>query len=107
MLDDLAVLIEAKDVDARPWAIAGPLLEAMQDNVVALGDRALDMYARAGVFPRHRGEGLDERVRAGGDHGVVLDVSIANEPVDCLGGLALVEHQIVESLRRLLVAPEL
>jgi hypothetical protein len=40
MLDDLAVLVETEDIDARPIliAITWPLLVTMEYNIVALGD---------------------------------------------------------------------
>ena len=38
MLNDLARLVEAKDVDAGPVAIAGPVLVAVQHDEVTLGN---------------------------------------------------------------------
>src|SRR5207253_4585204 len=48
VLDDLPVVIEAEDVDARPIAISRPLLVAVQDDVVALGDHSLELHLLAG-----------------------------------------------------------
>jgi hypothetical protein len=48
MFNDLPVRVEAKDVDARPIAIAWPLLIAMQHHVVAFGDYAFEFDAFPG-----------------------------------------------------------
>ena len=49
MLDNLAVLVEAKNVDARPGMIARPFLSAVQDNVVALRNHALELDGFTGI----------------------------------------------------------
>jgi hypothetical protein len=48
VLDDLAVAVEAEDVDSRVVLATGPALVAVQDDEVALGDRALELDALAG-----------------------------------------------------------
>ena len=60
VLDELAVRVESKDVDAGPGAVARPLLVTMQDDEIALGDRTLDVDSLAGIFPRHSKEIVDE-----------------------------------------------
>ncbi len=37
MFDDLAIVIEPKDVDARPIAASRPLLRAVQDDEMIVG----------------------------------------------------------------------
>jgi hypothetical protein len=106
VLDDLPALVEAEDVDAGPVAVPGPSLEAVQHDVGALGDRALDVHALVRVFPGHPGEELDEPGLAVGDAGVVLDVDVAHVPLDRLGGPALIEHQVIEGHRVPLVLLE-
>jgi hypothetical protein len=50
VLDDLAVSIEAKDVDARIVVDARPLLVAVEHHVVVLGDSAPNLDVLPGVF---------------------------------------------------------
>jgi hypothetical protein len=99
VLDDLARVVEAKDVDACPVAVAGPLLVAMEDDVAPLGDGPLELHLLAGVPAGHLAEVGDEGLLAVGDRGVVLDVQVAHVHLDGLGGLALVEHEVVERHR--------
>ena len=48
MLDDLAIVIRPEDIHAGPIAVARPLLLAVEDNVVSLGDHTLEVHAFAG-----------------------------------------------------------
>src|SRR4051812_36400647 len=75
VLDDLSVLIEPKDVDARPIPIAWPLLPAMQDDVLALGDGADEVDLLPRVLLRHTGEVRDEGILSVRDARIVLRVS--------------------------------
>jgi hypothetical protein len=68
----------------------------MQHHVVALGEHSLKVHSLARILPRHAREVLDERVLAVRDRWIVLDVHLSDEAADCFGGLALIEHQIVE-----------
>jgi hypothetical protein len=43
MFDNLPVFIEPENINARPVARAMPLLKTMQNNIVALGNRTLEM----------------------------------------------------------------
>jgi hypothetical protein len=45
VLHDLSSVIQPKDVDPGPVLIAGPMLKAVQDDVVALGDDATELDA--------------------------------------------------------------
>ena len=45
MLDDLAVVVQAEDVDPGPVAVTRPLLVAVENDVVALGDGPLEVDA--------------------------------------------------------------
>ncbi len=78
----------------------------MQDDVVALGDHALEVDALARVLLGHPLEVRDERLLAIGHVGIVLDVDIAHVLFDSFSGSALVEHQVVEGRDGRLVALE-
>ena len=54
MLDDLAVLVEAEDVDARVLLVARPGLTAVQDDIVALRECSFELDALARVLTRIR-----------------------------------------------------
>ena len=99
MLDDPAIVVDTKDVDARPFAVrtARPLLTAMQHDELAFGDDALEVHALAGVLARHAFEVGDEGLLAIGDGRVVLNVARAGVALDGVPRPALVEHQVVES----------
>src|SRR3954451_11277371 len=49
VLDDLAVGVEAEDVDAGVVVVAGPGLMAVQDDMVTLGNRANEPHPLARV----------------------------------------------------------
>src|SRR5439155_19851948 len=53
VLDDPSLVVEAEDVDARPIPVAGPLLIAVGDDVVALGDHAFELVLLAWVLASH------------------------------------------------------
>jgi hypothetical protein len=53
MLDYLAFIIQAEDVDARPVVVAWPLLVAMQDYIIAFSENALKLDALAWIFSRN------------------------------------------------------
>jgi hypothetical protein len=61
------------------------------------------MDALAGVIARHALEVLNEALLAVRDGGVVLDICLADVSLDRLPRPGLVEHQIVEGDRALLV----
>jgi hypothetical protein len=111
VFDDLAVGVEAEDVDAGPVAVpitvARPLLVAMQDHVVAFGKHPLDDHVLAWKFLGHALEVGDEGLLAVGHQWVVLNVLGADKAPNRLGGFALVEHQVVEVDHGLLVALQL
>ena len=104
VLDDLAGGIETEDVNPCPVVIARPMLEAVKDDEFVLGDHVPELDPLAGVLARHPLEIFDERVLAVADPGVVLRVRRADVAGDRLFGLALVEHEVVESGRIVLVA---
>jgi len=74
VLDDLAVAAEAEDVDSGLVVIAGPLLEAVEHDQVAVGDCAHELDRLAGVLGLHPLEVLDESVFAVAHVWDVLDV---------------------------------
>jgi hypothetical protein len=104
VLDDLAVLIEAEDVDAGVFVVTGPDLVAMQNHIVVFGYHPLELDALAGIFVSHPDEVVDERLFAVGNLRVVLDVRCPGVPLDGFGGAILVEHEVVELDRVGLVA---
>lgn len=61
MLDDLAVLIEAENIDARPVLITvrGPFLVAMENDTVSFRDGTLEVHAFAWVFRSHALESIN------------------------------------------------
>ena len=64
VLDNLAVLVEAEDVDPSPVVVARPVLEAVQDHVGILGDHAPDLDSLTGVLLGHTGEVFNEALLA-------------------------------------------
>lgn len=106
MLDDLAVCVEAKDVDSGPRAVSGPFLMAVEDNIVALCDCAPYFDSLPGILLRHSSEVVDESLLSIGDHRVVLDVFVADIELDGFGWTRLIEHELVKSLGVLLVSLE-
>jgi hypothetical protein len=64
VLNDLAVAIEAEDIDCCVFEIAGLDLVAVDDDEVSLCDRALELDSLAGILRRHSLEILDERLPA-------------------------------------------
>ena len=96
MLDDPAIVVEAEDVDSGPVPIPGPLLVAMQDDEIVLGDRPFEVHPFARIIPRHTLEVLDERFLAIGHFRVVLYVDVSGLLLDGLRWLTPVEHQVVE-----------
>src|SRR5260221_14130955 len=77
MLDDLARLGQAEDVDPGIILVPRPMLEAVKDHVIALGQDAPELDALAGIFARHAFEIVDEGLLAVAHAGVVLDVVVA------------------------------
>src|SRR5713226_392231 len=64
VLHDLPVRVEPKNVDTGPRTVAGPFLETMQHDEIALGDSALDVHPLAGILPRHSHEIVSKRLLA-------------------------------------------
>ena len=106
MLNDLAILIEAEDIDPGPIVVAGPLLVTVQHNVISLCNDSFELHAFPRVLQRHAGKVLDERFLAVRYCGVVLDVQISSILLDGLLRLALIEHQVVEGDYRRLIFVE-
>ena len=96
MLDNLARVIESKDVNASPIGVPRPSLVAMQHDEVIVREHSPELNAFARILPRHPFEVLDERILAVGHRRVVLRVAGADVPPNRFGRLALVEHQVVE-----------
>ena len=103
MLDDLPVLVKAEYVDPGVILVAGPLLKTVQNNIVTLGERPFEMNALTRVLLRHSLEVGDEGFLPIADMWIVLDVHIADVPIDGLTGFAIVKHQGIEVLGILFV----
>src|SRR5215218_3195876 len=78
----------------------------MQDDEVALGDRALELDALPRVLRSHPVEVVDERLLAVADVRIVLDIPVAGVALDRLCRPAFVEHEVVERDYRRLVPLE-
>ncbi|WP_446861964.1 hypothetical protein [Phormidesmis sp. 146-20] len=103
MLDYLAFIIQAEDIDARPVVVARLLLVAMQDYIIAFSENALKLDALARIFFRHPLEIFDESLLPVVHRWVVLDVHIADIFLDGFCGLTLIEHQVIKCCDRLFV----
>lgn len=103
VLDYLAVVIESEDIDASPVCVAGPMLIAVQDHMVALGDNPAELDVLPRILTCHTLKVGDEGFLAVSYRRIVLDVDIPNELLNSLRGSALVEHQVIEGGDRLLV----
>lgn len=72
MLDYPTSVVQTKDVDPGPILVAGPFLAAVQHDVVALRNGALEVHPLTWILPGHALEVLNERLLAIGDMRVVL-----------------------------------
>jgi hypothetical protein len=100
MLHDLAVLVQAENINPRPVRASRPSLITMQLRVVAFCNHGLEFDALPRIIPRHHSELIDERLLSIRSHRIVLQADASRILLDCLGWLVLVEHQIVESRYR-------
>ena len=98
MLNDIAAIIEPKDVDSRIVVVARPLLMAMQNDVISHSECSLERHLFAGIFGCYSLEVFDECFFAVSDLWVVLNVLSANELVDRIPRFAPVEHQVIKRL---------
>jgi hypothetical protein len=96
MLDDLALLIQAEDVDSDPIIVAGPFLAGVQHHVVAFGDGALEEHLLAGVILAQAGEVIDKALLAIPYGGIMLNIGSPGVQGNGFGWLVLVEHQVVK-----------
>jgi hypothetical protein len=92
VLDDLALRVNAEDIDACVLMIARPDLVTVQDHIVALAECALELDALARVLGCHAFEVIDEGLLAITDMRVVLDVGRAGVRGDGLSRMRLVKR---------------
>jgi hypothetical protein len=92
MFDYPAIIIKPKNINACPIAVTGPLLMAMQTNIIPFGDNALEMDALTGIVLRHPLKIFDKSLLTIGNCGVMLDIDIADIFLDSFGWLTLIEH---------------
>src|SRR5215213_9551736 len=103
VLDDLAVL-QAEEVRRGGAAVFGRgLYQAVRHDYVALGDGAFDVEAQLGELLHVALYELDKGLEAVWCLGVVLDVVRSAILFHRLGGLPVVERQVVVGEHRLLV----
>jgi len=98
--------VEAENVNASPVAVVRPLLVTVENHVVAIANHPSELDSLAWVLGGHSVEVLDEGLLAICNHRIVLDVGVPYVFLNGLGRLALVEHEVVEGLRVLLVPLE-
>ncbi len=77
MLHDLAVGVEAENIDPRPVSVVRPVLIAVEHHVVAFGDHAPELDPLAGILLAHSNEIIDKCLLAVSDTRIVLDVNVA------------------------------
>ena len=53
VLNNLSLVIEPKNIDTGPIAFSGPVLKAMQDDVVIFGQHSPELNALARVLASH------------------------------------------------------
>src|SRR5215472_4291239 len=108
VLDDLAVRVEAEDVDdlAAEWPVDrnGTGEERVRDDEVAVGEDPLDVDVHVGERVREAGDELNECVEAVRRERVVLDVLIAAVLLDGECRVLVVERHRVVADHVLLVA---
>ncbi len=81
MFHDLTVIIKPENIHAGIVVIAGPVLMAMQDHEIALGDCAFERYAFSRILAGHALEVVDKRLFTIGDMGIVLGIVGTGIPV--------------------------
>ena len=96
MLDNLSIGVQAKDVDAGPITIVRPVLVAVQNDEVLIGEYSAELHSFSGIRVSHPLEVVDERVLAIGDHRIVLSVRRSYVSSYRFAWLRVVEHQVVE-----------
>src|SRR6267142_3751819 len=108
VLDDFAIVIQAKNIHTRPVSVfvGRPLLMAMQNHVVAFGENSFEVHMLARVLLRHPLEVRNEGFLAIRDVRIVLPVYSARVSLDRLSRLASVEHEVVKLFHRALVSFE-
>lgn len=96
MFDDPTFLIDANDIDAGVVVIARPVLMAMEDHMMPLGDNPLEGHALLWAVGGHAGEVVDKSIFAVGNMWIVLGVDSPDISIGGLARLALIEHQSIE-----------
>jgi hypothetical protein len=104
VLDDFAIVIEAKNIHTCPVPIfiGWPLLVAMQDHVIAFGKYPFEVDALARVLLCHFLEVRNECFLAIHNMGIVPPVHGTRVSLYRLR-LALVEHEVAELFGQLLI----
>src|SRR5262245_15552155 len=75
VFDDLAVVIKTENIDAGPITVSWPLLIAVQDNELTIGQHPAKLDGLPRVLARHAFEVRNECVLAVGDHRIVLSIA--------------------------------
>ena len=77
MFYDFAVIIKPENIYAGPFAVAGPLLSAMEHDVIIFGDNPLKINPFARIFLRHPVKISDKCRFAVGYRRIMLDIDLA------------------------------
>jgi hypothetical protein len=96
VFNDSAFVVEPEDVHSGIVEIARPSLAAVQHHMVPVCEGPDNVDVLTGIVGGHPLEILNECLLSITDVGIVLDVDLAGELLDCLSRLALIEHEIVE-----------
>ena len=84
MLNNLALVIEAENVNPRIVVVTWPVLETVEHDKVSFGDRPLELYSLIGIAAGHPLEVLHEGFLTIAHSGIVLDVRRTRKPFDRL-----------------------
>jgi hypothetical protein len=79
------------------------MLEAVQDDVITIGQNSFELDVFAGIFASHSLEIFYERLLAVAHSGIVLNVFSTDVLLDSFGWSALIEHEVIEDGHVLLV----
>ena len=97
MLHDFTGAVASEDIYCRIVIASRPVLTAVNDNKVALGDSAFYIDVFAGKLACHSFEISNKPCPAAFDMRIMLNVIITDITLHSSARLAIIEHQLVES----------
>jgi len=104
VFNDFAFVIQSEDVNPGVVVVAWPVLEAVKNNKLTLGNGSLDLDAFAWPLAGHSLEISDETVLSRRNVWIMLSVDVADITFDGLEWSTLIEHELVKSDYIFLVA---